>query len=263
MRLAIALKKASLVGAFFISALVSGPLLALCEGSGALESVSVAQVVDGDTLRLTDGRNVRLIGLNTPERGRNGMPDEPWANAAKDRLQQLVEANGRRVGLRLGQQPRDHYGRYLAHAFGRDGNNLEAQLLAEGMGYFVAIAPNVSLASCHLDAERVARRKGLGVWRDAPIVAATALRKGGFAIVQARVERVERNRGGVWLELEGPLVVHVEHRDARAFGEIATLAGQLIEARGWVVDRQGRQRDAKSARWKLKVSHPSMLQALH
>ena len=34
-----------------------------------LEFVSVSKVVDGDTIELTDGRRVRYIGINTPERG--------------------------------------------------------------------------------------------------------------------------------------------------------------------------------------------------
>ena len=32
-----------------------------------LEAVTVERVVDGDTFKLTDGRRVRLIGINTPE----------------------------------------------------------------------------------------------------------------------------------------------------------------------------------------------------
>jgi micrococcal nuclease len=32
-----------------------------------LEAVTVERVVDGDTLKLTDGRRIRLIGVNTPE----------------------------------------------------------------------------------------------------------------------------------------------------------------------------------------------------
>ena len=45
---------------------------------GKLPSVKVQRVVDGDnSLRLVDGRNVRLIGLNTPEIGCQGRANEP------------------------------------------------------------------------------------------------------------------------------------------------------------------------------------------
>lgn len=60
--------------------------------------MQVRQVVDGDTLRLVDGRSVRLIGINTPEVGRKGRSSEPYAEAARRRLQALVNASDGRVG---------------------------------------------------------------------------------------------------------------------------------------------------------------------
>ena len=135
------LKKASLVGAFFVFAIFSLQAQALCSVSDPLSRVAVAKVIDGDTLRLVDGRSVRLIGLNAPEMGRKDRGAEPFAEAARRRLQVLISASDGRVGLRLGQEVKDHYGRVLAHAFDERGENLEAALLAEGLGYFVAIAP--------------------------------------------------------------------------------------------------------------------------
>ncbi|MGK9065923.1 thermonuclease family protein [Stutzerimonas chloritidismutans] len=261
MRLATALKKASHVGAFFVSVLLALPALALCPVQGGLESVAVAKVIDGDTLRLVDGRSVRLIGLNSPELGRRGQRSEPWASAAKQRLEQLVAASDRRLGLRPGQQIRDHYGRYLAHAYDRHGNNLEALMLEQGLGYFVAIAPNVALAGCHREAERSARRHRRGVWQGDPVVAVNELRKAGFAVVRGRVQRVVRNRGGVWLEFDG-LAVQVAHRDARGFGDFDTQLGRVVEIRGWVIDRKGHQGARGQARWKLGISHPFMVEAL-
>ncbi len=51
-----------------------------------LETVTVAQVTDGDTIKLTDGRRVRYIGMNTPERG------QPYYEQATKTNRQLVEA---------------------------------------------------------------------------------------------------------------------------------------------------------------------------
>ena len=45
--------------------------------TGALQNVEVARVVDGDTVRLRDGRSVRLIGINAPELAHNGRTTEP------------------------------------------------------------------------------------------------------------------------------------------------------------------------------------------
>ncbi len=259
MRFSKRIEKASRVGAFFVCVLLSLQAQALCSSGQALRQVAVGRVVDGDTLHLADGRRVRLIGLNAPELAHDGRRAEPFARAAKDRLQALVDRNGGRVGLRPGAQARDHYGRLLAHAFDARGDNLEAAMLADGVGFFVALAPNTALADCHLAVERQARRAGRGVWKQSPVHDAARIRRAGFALVRARVERVETNRGGVWLELQGPLVVQIPAAAAAAFGAaLADLPGRTIEARGWIIDRKGRVA-ARQARWLLKLTHPSML----
>lgn len=109
------LKKASLVGAFFMSAIWLSAAQALCPAPVALPVFAVQRVVDGDTVRLSDGRSVRMIGLNAPETGKKGRSAEPFAEAAKRRLQALIDANHGQVSLLVGQEPKDHYGRTLAN----------------------------------------------------------------------------------------------------------------------------------------------------
>ncbi len=259
------LKKASLVGAFFVSVCLVLPAQAFCPLVDDLAPLRVAKVVDGDTLRLADGRSVRLIGINAPERARDGRPAEPFAEAATRRLQALVAANDGRVGLRVGSKARDHYGRTLAHAYGDGGRNLEAQLLAEGLGYRVAFEPATGLEDCQRSAEDEAREQRAGLWQQARIVTPFDLRSGGFALVRGKVVRVQRNRGGLWLEMDGPLVLRVEPRLLRHFDVAALqhLAGRQIEARGWVIDRSRRGGvQPEQARWMLPLSHAAMLEVL-
>ncbi|HWV07994.1 MAG TPA: thermonuclease family protein, partial [Pseudomonas sp.] len=128
------LKKASQVGAFFVSALFLLPAEAYCPAPATLNSAKVQRVVDGDTVRLQDGHSIRLIGLNAPEMGRQGRSAEPFAEAARKRLAALIAANDGQVGVQLGREAKDRYGRTLAHLYDREGRNLEAQLLAEGLG---------------------------------------------------------------------------------------------------------------------------------
>jgi micrococcal nuclease len=45
---------------------------------------SVGAIVDGDTFKLTDGKSVRLIGINTPEL------DERCGTDAKQQLSSLI-----------------------------------------------------------------------------------------------------------------------------------------------------------------------------
>ncbi|QNH06203.1 thermonuclease family protein [Pseudomonas sp. B11D7D] len=265
MRHSVILKKASLVGAFFVSLLCVDLAQAFCPQRGDLTQVAVRQVVDGDTVRLTDGRSIRLIGINTPELGRKGRSDEPYAVQAKRRLQALVDASDGRVGLLYGAQRKDRYGRTLAHLYDRQGRNLEAQLLSEGLGFMVAVAPNSALVACQAQAERQARNKRLGVWRDEQVKTAGQLRSGGFALLGGQVTAVQRNRGGLWIDLDGGRVLRVAPEllgefDVRA---LQKLKGRRVEARGWVIDRQSRGGlKSGQARWMLPLTHSAMLELL-
>lgn len=71
----------------------------------SLERTRVIAVPDGDSLQLADGRRVRLLGLDAPERGRC------MAGEARDKLVAL--ALGKRV--RLENLVTDDYGRTLAN----------------------------------------------------------------------------------------------------------------------------------------------------
>jgi len=259
------MKKASLAGAFFVSAIWLSGAQAFCPTPGGLTPVAVQRVVDGDTLRLSDGRNVRMIGLNTPELGKQGRSDEPFAVAARKRLEALVAASDGRVGLVPGKESKDHYGRTLAHVYGADGANLEAQMLAEGLGFQVAVAPNVDLVACQQAAERNARQAGLGVWRQSPVLKAEQISTSGFAVLSGRVSKVQRNRGGVWIELQDSVVLRVAPNLLARFdvNSLESLKGKQIEARGWVLDRsrRGGLKEGQ-ARWMLPLSDPAMLQAV-
>ncbi|MDH4555013.1 thermonuclease family protein [Pseudomonas sp. BN417] len=258
-------KKAPLAGAFFFFLVLGFPLQAACPIPGKLPTYKVRQVVDGDTLRLVDGRSVRLIGLNAPEIARKGRRAEPYAEAARKRLQELVQASQGQVGLRLGRESQDRYGRTLAHLYDDRGRNLEERLLAEGLGLRVIIAPNAALSECHAVAEHEARRAGRGLWRGAPAQSPWQLRQSGFALLQGRVTRVERNRGGLWLQLDGPVVLRIEPKRLRQFDSksMQGLVGRRVEARGWVIDRAraGGVKTGKS-RWMLPLTHHAMLEVL-
>ena len=259
------LKKASLAGAFFVSVLLAWPAQAFCPLPSGLPTVRVQRVVDGDTLKLSDGRNVRLIGINAPELAHHGRNAEPFAEVARRRLQALVSESDGRLNLQLGSEPRDRYGRTLAHAYGRDGENLEARLLAEGLGYLVAVAPNSALVVCQQTAEQQARTARLGVWAKPAVQAPAQITQGGFALVSGSVLSVQRNRGGIWLELDGGLVLHVAVKllDQFDWPSLQALTGRRIQARGWVIDRAKRGGLNKAqARWMLPLTHAAMLEVL-
>ncbi|MED5494068.1 MAG: thermonuclease family protein [Pseudomonadota bacterium] len=261
-------KKASLWGAFFVvcSLLGCGPaqgedpvaLPATCSMPAQAQPVRSRSVTDGDTLRLSDGRRLRLIGINTPEIGRDGAPSEPYAQAARRALQALVEHQP--LQLALGEDGRDHYGRTLGYLFDEQGRSIEALLLSEGLGYAVVIPPNYLLAECHQAAEQLARGARRGLWQNPPVLSLDELDSSGFHVLQGRVAAVTRSRHALWIDLDGPLTLRLERRDLDYFDHApdASLVGQQVEVRGWVVDRQGREgmRDG-FRRYMISLRHPA------
>jgi len=256
------LKKASLVGAFFMSAIWLSSAQALCPAPASLPVAKVQRVVDGDTVRLSDGRSVRMIGINAPETGKKGQSAQPFAEAARRRLQALVDASGGQVRVRVGKQATDRYGRTLANLYGRNGANMEAQLLSEGLGYLVAFAPNAALVGCQQAAENTARQARRGLWRKSPVQSPNQIDKGGFAVVSGQVTHVQRNGGGIWIEFQNALVLRIAPNLVSQFdsASLLRLKGRQIEARGWVVDRS-RRGGLKSGqpRWMMPITHPVML----
>ena len=255
------LKKASFVGAFFL--LLSCPTYAatsFCSIDTIPPAHTVKYVVDGDTVRLQDDRRVRLIGIDAPEMGGRGRTTEPYAVQAKRRLEALVKANNDQVSLRIGELSHDRYGRVLAHLYDRKGTSLEEQLVSEGLAYHAVVAPNIALADCLTQAEQYARQQRIGLWKNATFTPAKKLNRGGFTLVQGRIEKVQRNRGGVWLELGRSVTVNIPLNALQYFTDetFEQWQGRTLKTRGWVSERKGQQK--KYAKWRLTVSYPSMLE---
>lgn len=254
-------RKALRWSAFFVAWLLVGQAQAdACRMPADVVRVHSRTVFDGDTLELTDGRRVRLIGINAPEIGRDGKPSEPFARAAEQRLQQLTR--GKPLYLASGGDPQDRYGRTLGHLFDAQGNNLEAQLLNEGLGFAIGVPPNLALVHCHTAAEDDARNARRGLWSGQPVIDSSRVERGGFLIMRGTVRSVDRAGQFWWLALDGEVVlrIHQNDRDVLSVRDPSTMRGELVEARGWVIDRLG-QRSVKRGhqRYMLPIRHSSML----
>ncbi len=71
------------------------------------KTAMVASVLDGDTVRLENGRDVRLVGVDAPDHGDCGF------EVAQARLAKLVQ--GRKVTLVAPVANKDQYGRLLRY----------------------------------------------------------------------------------------------------------------------------------------------------
>ncbi len=253
------LKKAP-AGAFFVLVLFCAGVSAAaldCGPPANTETVHVRYVHDGDTLALDNDRKIRVIGINTPELGRDGKPAEPLAIRARDRLRQLLFASGNRVRLRYGEQRKDRYGRYLADLWDTHGVNLTEKLLAEGLGWQVVIPPNMRFLDCYRAAENRARKAARGVWGHpawkARLARKLTLRDTGFQRVRGRVTRVNRGGGATWIELDNRLTLKLADADRQWFKNPPgpSWAGRQLEVRGWLYRTRGKLR--------VNIHHPAVL----
>lgn len=128
------------------------------------ESATVAYVNDGDTLRTTSGRKVRLLQIDAPE-----LHGDCFGNAALTALRRLVP-NGAHVTLVRDPalDATDRYGRQLRYVFA-SGTNVNIALVREGAAspYFFRKGRG-RYARAMLDAVDEARAAHRGYWGACP-----------------------------------------------------------------------------------------------
>ncbi|MFV2091818.1 MAG: thermonuclease family protein, partial [Hyphomicrobiales bacterium] len=127
----------------------------------------VVEVVDGDTVMLADGRQVRLVGTQAPKLplGRKGYKAWPLGQQSKAALSDLVA--GKRVELRYGGLRQDRYGRQLAHLFVIDAQPprwVQGEMISAGMARTYSFRDNRACVRTLQTREAAARRAGLGIW---------------------------------------------------------------------------------------------------
>ena len=249
-----------LLGAIFIGCYGHGLHAGECAADHISERVQVVHVYDGDTVKLQDGRRVRLIGINTPETGRNKQSPQPFANEAKTALKKILDTNSRTLLLQYGKQHQDHYGRLLAHVFLENGDNVAVRLLQQGLATTLVVPPNSWGESCYQQQENTARIEHRGIWELDAYQSMSAgnlpLSARGFHIINGEVEEIRHSRHSVWVDLEGPLAVHISRKDLVNFAPdfLSQLDGQSVEVRGWIKqDRSG---------LRINVRHPAALQRI-
>jgi len=126
------------------------------------ERVEVKRVIDGDTIELSDGRRVRYIGIDTPEKGyEKEKKDECFAYQASEKNRNLVE--GKNVELLKDISATDKYGRLLRYVF-VEGELVQEELLREGYADVLTIPPDVRNAKSFRELRDLAREEKRGLW---------------------------------------------------------------------------------------------------
>ena len=120
-----------------------------------------ARVIDGDTIVLSNGEKVRLIGVDTPETKHSQKPVEYYGKEATAFTKRMV--GGRVVKLKYDAQRRDEYDRLLAYVYLMNGTFLNAEIIKQGYGHAYTRFPFKYMEEFKLY-EKEARENKRGLW---------------------------------------------------------------------------------------------------
>ncbi len=134
-----------------------------------MEREMVKYVIDGDTIILNNGKKVRYISINTPERG------ECWYRQAKKKNQELIE--GRQIFLEKDISNYDKYQRILRYVYVpilkkgvfKDSNNskmyfVNMELVKAGLARVREYKPDLKYLKELKEVEKYAKQNKIGLW---------------------------------------------------------------------------------------------------
>ncbi len=232
--------------------------------------VSIAGVVDGDTVELDRGPDVRLVGTQAPKLplGRDHVEEWPLAPRAHGFLDEVVRTVGPDARLYFGGRRTDRHGRHLAHVVLSDGTWLQGAMVLAGLARVYTFADNRSLIPELMLREAVARAQRRNVWdhpyyavRDANDVQDLLQRTNRFELVEGVVRHVSDRRERWYLNFgeswRQDFTVTIDREHDHVFDEsgvdLHLLAGEPIRVRGWVMENGGPL---------IRVDHPEAIERL-
>jgi len=221
-------------------AALGAPCLFESQGEGR-----VAAIVDARSVRLDDGREIRLTGI------------EPTATT-KQALASLL--TGRDVTLRSADDTPDRYGRQGAFIFaGEDDASVQSRLLAQGDAIVSAEVTDKDCAAALMASEAEARRRKMGSWADPSAIKNAESADdilagiGRFMVVEGKVLSVRQagamtylNFGRNWTR---GFAVTISRRVSATFEgagiPLKSLENRRIRVRGWVEGNAGPRIDVR------------------
>ena len=195
----------------------------------------ILHVSDGDTVALLLGGRrvkVRLIGIDTPERERDGQPAEPHGEEAALFMENLLLGESVWLEYEPAQPRLDVHGRTLAYLYrAPDGLFVNLEIARQGYGEAEPQFPSRYM-TLFLDAQKKARQAEKGIW--SPSLPAAAGRplapRAGPAPPAAPAEAAPPPvpAASGWSAEEA----------ARHAGETGTVCGTVVDA-SWVRSTKG------------------------
>jgi micrococcal nuclease len=228
---------------------------------------AMTQVIDGETLKLDDGSELRLAGIQAPRVPDGGGEAAFWPPAAEAR--QALEAllAGRSVEVAFAGPRSDRYGRTLAHLFvPRDGRRIWVQGELLAMGHARAFGLRASPCMQELASnEQIALAARRGLWahaayqvRAADDVADLMRYRHTLQVVEGEVSEVAEVKGRTYLnfgsEWRSDFTAAIEKGRSTGWpSDMKALKGERVRVRGFIERRNGPY---------IELTDPSQLELL-
>lgn len=221
--------------------IIAGCFIFVRHFNKVFEQFKVEEVIDGDTIRLTNGNIVRYIGIDTPELrkkidGEWKYSPKPFAEKAKKFNQELVK--DRVVKIETDTQKKDDFGRILAYVYPvrrqqelkslswkkelsiwskfkslfkftnqgyMDDRMVNTQILKKGYGIIYLRPPNLKYLDLFVKSQKEAIENKSGLWKNNlnPFLPQQAkFHIGEIITVKGKIRNIYQNDDVIILSLE-------------------------------------------------------------
>jgi endonuclease YncB( thermonuclease family) len=217
-------------------------------------SARVDKVIDGQTVLMTDGKIVRLLGIDYPFMAGDAEGGPSILGKAALELflpkgkQVLLYQNKSRERGRLNRM-----GHSLAHLVIKDrGEWVNGALVARGVAWAATDATNPAMAAQLYALEDAARKARKGLWsKDSPFGLLTpqtaAQGNGTFRVIEGTVNRAATSKNNLYLNFGSDwrkdftvmITPGIRKGLSKKGVDAMALAGQKIRVRGWLREWNG------------------------
>lgn len=122
------------------------------------QTALVSHVYDGDTIQISTGEKIHLIGIDTPE---VNDTEECFGSEAAQKTRKLLL--NRTVRLEKDVSEADKYGRLLRYVW-KDSELVNATLVTEGFAKVETVPPDLKYQEQLTSAVKTARENNAGLW---------------------------------------------------------------------------------------------------
>lgn len=212
------------------------------------------KVYDGDTILLTNGEKIRLLGIDTPEvEYRNSLPQAGGEQAKRWLIEKLAN---KKIRLLMDLEKKDKYGRLLAHIFTKNKEHINLELVKKGLASVNIHPPNLKFSEDLLKAQQQAEINKLGIWQyeeyqPKQLDQVNKTNYKGWQRIIAQIKSVHHTERYSYLKLSDIFSLKIAQKSIKLFPKLENYIGKKVEVRGWI----NRNKD----RYIMFIRHPSCL----